>query len=285
MARATALDDLAYLDRLGLEPEAPSVDALHRLHRAHVERVPWETLWIQLGERWGTDVRESSARIANSTRGGYCFHLNGAFSALLRGLGYQVTLHVGGVHGPVGPAPADLTNHLAVMVADLPSEANPGGRWYVDVGLGDALYDPIPLRSGHYRQDPFDLALDPVDTGLGDWHLTHGEGGSFSGMSWSATPIQMNTFDRRHEWLSSDPDSGFVRTLVVQRRDAGSVVVLRGRTLRRIGAGACETVLATGAELFEVLADLFGIDISDIDDVRRTALWHRVCAHSLGPSA
>lgn len=32
----------AYLARLGLEHEPPSVDALFRLHKAHVERVPYE---------------------------------------------------------------------------------------------------------------------------------------------------------------------------------------------------------------------------------------------------
>jgi arylamine N-acetyltransferase len=171
-----------------------------------------------------------------------------------------------------------LTNHLVLCMADLPSEANPGGRWYVDVGLGDALYNPVPLRAGRYRQTPFDLSLDPVDVGLGDWHLTHGDGGSFSGMSWNSTPIEMDTFDRRHQWLSSAADSGFVRTLVVQRREAESVVVLRGLKLRRVGVAPCETVLASSTELFDVLADVFGFDVGGIDDNRRTALWDRVVA-------
>ena len=30
-----------------------------RLHRAQVERVPYETMWIHAGERWGIDPRES----------------------------------------------------------------------------------------------------------------------------------------------------------------------------------------------------------------------------------
>ena len=35
----------AYLDRLGLEAEPPSANGLRRLHRRHVEEVPYETLW------------------------------------------------------------------------------------------------------------------------------------------------------------------------------------------------------------------------------------------------
>jgi hypothetical protein len=60
MEEATGLDHYiaAYLDRLGLDREPPSVEALARLHRAHVERVPYETLWIPLGEDWTVDPVE-----------------------------------------------------------------------------------------------------------------------------------------------------------------------------------------------------------------------------------
>ena len=54
---------------------------MFRLHRAHVERVPYETLWIQLEQYWDIDPIASATRIATETRGGYCFHLNGALSA------------------------------------------------------------------------------------------------------------------------------------------------------------------------------------------------------------
>src|SRR3954463_7693768 len=93
----------AYLDRLGLDAEPPSADALRRLHRRQVERVPYETLWIHAGERWGIDPVEAMTRIALHGRGGYCYHLNGALGLLLRSLGYSVHGHVGGVHGADGP--------------------------------------------------------------------------------------------------------------------------------------------------------------------------------------
>lgn len=80
----------AYLRRLGLDAEPPSVDALQRLHRRQVERIPYETMWIQAGEAWGIDPVDSVARIALQGRGGYCYHLNGAFCELLQSLGYAV---------------------------------------------------------------------------------------------------------------------------------------------------------------------------------------------------
>ena len=45
----------AYLRRLGLDREPPTVEALFRIHRAHLERVPYETTWIHLGEPWTVD--------------------------------------------------------------------------------------------------------------------------------------------------------------------------------------------------------------------------------------
>ena len=59
--------------RLGLDAEPPSVDALFRLHRAQVERVPYETLWIPMGEAWSVDVRESVERVANRAAAGTAF--------------------------------------------------------------------------------------------------------------------------------------------------------------------------------------------------------------------
>ena len=41
-------DDLrdAYLRHLGIEREPPSIDGLQRLLVAHLDRVPFETMWI-----------------------------------------------------------------------------------------------------------------------------------------------------------------------------------------------------------------------------------------------
>jgi arylamine N-acetyltransferase len=266
----------AYLDRLGVAPEPPSADALFRLHRAHTERVPYETLWIHLGDRWDVDPVSSAVRVARQRRGGYCFHLNGAFSELLRALGYDVTRHVGGVHGPDGPSPGAMSNHLVLTVAGLPSDEHPSGVWYVDVGLGDALYEPLPQRVGEYHQEPFDLGLEETRGGVGDWHLTHDPAGAFPGMAWRSAPADMGEFAAMHEFLSTSPDSGFVKVLSAQRRDATGVDILRGLTLLRVGDGASRTTLATDTELFDALGDLFGLPIDVVDAQDRAKLWDRV---------
>lgn len=265
----------AYLARLGLDPEPPSVDALFRLHRAHVERVPYETLWIHMGDRWTIDADESLQRIATRRRGGYCFHLNGAFSELLRALGYDVVRHVGGVHGPDGPTEAEMTNHLVLTVNGLPTDANPEGIWYVDAGLGDAMHDPLPLIAGAYDQGPFQLGLEetPGDGEVGDWHLTHDPKGVFSGMTWRSAPTEIEVFAPRHEWLSTDAESGFVKVLSAQRRDATGVDILRGLTLSRVGELETESTLTTKAELIEALRDVFGFEPDTFDPDTFDVLW------------
>jgi N-hydroxyarylamine O-acetyltransferase len=286
VAVITATDRDAYLARLGLDAEPPSVEGLFRLHRAHAERVTYETLWIHLGERWGIGVAESVARIATRGRGGYCFHLNGAFSGLLRSLGYDVARHVGGVHGPAGPAEESMTNHLVLTVHGLPTDTNPDGSWYVDAGLGDALYEPVPLLAGQYRQDPFDFVLDETPGAIGDWHLTHDPAGGFAGMAWRSPTAEMDAFAERHAWLSTSPDSGFVRVLTAQRRDASGVDILRGLSLKRIGDRASESTLTSRAELADVLGDLFGLDVSPVSDQAWDALWEGVHAtHAAWESA
>jgi N-hydroxyarylamine O-acetyltransferase len=266
----------AYLARLGLEAEPPSADALFRLHRAQVERVPYETLWIQLGETYGVETGESLQRVATTTRGGYCFHLNGAFSELLGSLGYDVVRHVGGVHGPDGPSEAELTNHLVLTVRGLPTDANPDGTWYVDAGLGDALHEPLPLRAGTYAQGPFTLALEATPGGVGDWHLQHDPDGGFSGMSWRETPVTIDAFAARHQWLSTSPESKFVKLLNVQRRDATGVDIIRGLTMKRLGASATATTITDPRELCDVLGDCFGFDLSVIGDAALDHLWPRL---------
>jgi N-hydroxyarylamine O-acetyltransferase len=270
-------DDVeAYLKRLGLEAEPPSADALFRLHRAQVERVPYETVWLHLGEPWTIDPQESVARVAHRGRGGYCFQVNGAFSELLGALGYDVTRHIGGVHGPDGPDEAAMANHLVLNVAGLPSADNVEGTWYVDAGLGDALYEPLPLRAGDYEQGPFRYTLSETPGEIADWRFTHDPRGSFRAMSWRAAPAEISDFAAQHERLSTAPDSLFVQYLIVQRRDATGVDILVGLGLRRLDAeGSRVRVLTERADWFAALTDVFGLRLDGVEPAALDRLWEK----------
>jgi N-hydroxyarylamine O-acetyltransferase len=279
MAAASRLDVAAYLDRLGLpEQGRPSIEALRRLHRAHVEHVPYESLEIQLGRPTTVDPLESAERIVQRRRGGYCYHLNGAFSALLGALGYRVTRHVGGVQRTHDHAAGATAAHMALTVEGLPDETCPEGVWMADVGLGAALHEPLPLRDGVYRQGHLEFGVRRSDAVAGGWRLDNDPRGSFVGMDFRAEPAEIADFAAMHEYLSTAPESPFVRVSVVQRRDSSGADVLRGITLTRLGDPTPATVLRARVEWYEALADLFGLTLEDVDATERERLWKRLLA-------
>ena len=266
-----------YLARLGVEAEEPSVDALARIHRAHVERVPYETFWIHLGERWGIEPASSMERIAHTARGGYCFQLNGALAGLLTALGYEVTVHAAGVHGDAGAAAA-MGNHAAVVVHGLPSESNPGGRWYVDAGLGDVLHEPLPLRAWRGSDAHAGYELAPVSDGVGHWRLAANSAGGVAAVTIDARPVHIGSFRARHLFNATSGESSFARTVTAQRRHATGTDVLRGCVLtRRVRTLASSETFASRASWLAALGDVFGMRL-EVDAAALDDLWARVQA-------
>ena len=269
------MDVTGYLERLGCQAEPPGLEALTRLHAAHVERVPYESLEIQLERPTALDPAESLGRIL-AGRGGYCFHLNGAFSALLEALGYQVTRHIAGVQDRTGDRPNLDRNHLALTVAGLPD--SPDTAWLVDTGLGDGLHHPIPLREGTYEQFPHTYRLRPSEVAPGGWRFEHDDSGSFLAFDFSPAPAAMADFAAKHEWLSTAPESGFVRVCTIQRRDAKGIDILRARTLVRRGEGEKREFIESEADWWAAAGDVFGIPAAGFTADERAVLWRKVVA-------
>lgn len=267
----------AYLRRLGL-PERLSApigaEALRALHTAHVEKVAYEALEIWLGRPTTVDPVESAERIIGG-RGGYCYHLNGAFSELAGTLGYDVTRHAGGVQNR-GEQPGVTGNHLVLTVRGLPSEANPGGEWLVDLGLGDGLHEPLPLVAGTYRQGPFTYGLRPSEVAPGGWRFEHDPSGSFEGMDFGMEPADISEFAGMHRRLTTSPESGFVRVATVQRRDAYGVDTLRGLVLTRLGNNAHSVTLGSARDYYAALADVFLLPLDDVSAGEKDKLWRRL---------
>jgi len=270
------LDVPGYLARLGLErPIPPSSEGLRMLHRAHVERVPFETLWIHLGDFPTVSPYASSMRFI-SGRGGYCVQLNGGFALLLAALGYDVELHVGWVRGE-GWTSASIaspdTRHLALTVAC------DGQRWFVDAGLGDALHEPLPLCEGQYQQGPFTYLLTPWDSVPGGWRFHHDQVGSFVTMEFDTKPATMAEFAASHRYVMHSPESAFLRVATVQRRDAKGIDVLRGLDVIRIDeSGQTRHEIDAAGDWFGVIADVFGMSLKDVAAEEKARLWDRVRA-------
>ena len=280
-----------YLARLGIEQTPPSIESLFALHRAQIERIPYESTWIHLGEHRSIDEGSSVAFLVDAGRGGYCFHLNGAFGALLRALGFRVEVHVGVVCGDLPDASA-FGNHMVLTVSGLSTEANPSGNWYVDTGLGDGLYEPLPLLVGRYRQGPMEFHLSQPTDGVGDWRLTHDPKGAFVSMSWQTRTATVDEFEVSHTHLSTSPDSPFVQTVCVQRRNATTLTALRALTLSTItGDGKRKSILDDRVQWFAALHDIFDLRLDNATDAACDLLWRsaneshvRHLARKVGPS-
>jgi len=132
---------LAYLDRIGYTGRTiPSADTLRAIHRAHLLSVPFENLDIGLGRKIVCDEEAFLRQIVDNERGGFCYQMNGAFAALLRALGFQVTLLSARVNREDG-SPGPEFDHLALKV-DLEEP------WLADVGFGDSFVEPLRLQTG-----------------------------------------------------------------------------------------------------------------------------------------
>ncbi|ASW53459.1 arylamine N-acetyltransferase [Plantactinospora sp. KBS50] len=265
----------AYLRRLGLDPEAerratPAPERLCRLHAAHVASVAYETLWIALGESRGIAPAES-ARYVVCGRGGYCYQLNSAFSALLASLGYPVRWHRAGVQRRRDPAPPGADgNHLTLT-------ARVDGRsWWLDVGLGDGPLEPAPLAT---TTGP-GFRLRRSDVVPGGWRLDHEPGGGFVGMDFTLGATGPAALLPRHVAQSGAATSSFVRVVTVQRRTPAGVAALRGCVLTERPAADSASVreVLRYAEWRALLADGFGLVLDDVPADRLTAVWRRLRA-------
>ena len=122
----------AYLARIAYTgPTPPTIETLRSIHRAHLQTVPFENLDISLGRTIVVDEDATVRKIVEQRRGGFCYEMNGAFAALLRALGFRVTLLAARVARPQGGEGPEF-DHLTLRV-DLEEP------WLADVGFGESF--------------------------------------------------------------------------------------------------------------------------------------------------
>jgi N-hydroxyarylamine O-acetyltransferase len=127
----------AYLQRFGYNGgRIPNAETLRNLHHAHLLAVPFENLDIHWGRPIILDEKSLYEKIVLRRRGGFCYEANGLFAALLRELGFNVTLLSARVMDDykLGPEFDHMT--LLVQLEE---------RWLADVGFGDSFREPLRL--------------------------------------------------------------------------------------------------------------------------------------------
>ena len=263
----------AYLELLGVDAARGEVDAptLVALARAQVMRVPYENIDIYRGRPPGIEPLSCAERVI-AGRGGYCYHLNGAFATLLEWLQVDVTRHVSGVQGHSADGPLLSGNHLG-LTARMPD----GSEWFVDAGLGDGPSAPLPLVFGRYEEDGFSYELRPSSLGDGGWRFEHDARGAFVGADFARAPAGTSDFLAMHHELSTSPSSGFVRVAAIMRRTDGGIEILRGCEHSFVtAAGTTSSEVTSEGDWWGVVIDEFGLGYGDLPADERTRVWAQV---------
>ena len=257
------LDD--YLERIGHDgPVGADLETLRQLHRRHSIAIPYEDIDVQLRVPVDLDPERIFDKLVTRRRGGWCYEMNGLFWWALREIGFDVTRMVGGVIGEVAGDLGHLGNHLVLRV-DLD-----GRRWLVDVGLGAAMIEPIPLEPGEHEAGGRVFRLESTGNGL--WRFHNAEGVNPPMFDLDEQPDE----DRLAlvcQTLQDDDESVFRQNLIVNRFDDSGTqtLALVGRVI--FHPDGTKHTLADAEELVEVLEREFGLVQPDLHE-----LWPGVAA-------
>ena len=128
----------SYLKRINYDGgREATAETLRNLQVAHLQSVPFENLSIHAHEPIILNDDALFTKIVENRRGGFCYEANGSFAALLRALGFDVSMLAAGVANDQGGFGPEF-DHMALLV-------KLDDRWLVDVGFGDSFLEPLLL--------------------------------------------------------------------------------------------------------------------------------------------
>jgi N-hydroxyarylamine O-acetyltransferase len=243
----------AYLERIGFSgPADNSLETLRRLHLAHLYTVPFENLDIHRSCPIVLDKAALFDKIVTRRRGGFCYELNGLFCALLRELGFRVTMLSARVARQEGDFSPDF-DHLCLRV-DL------HGPWLVDIGFGDGFRLPLRLNCAAVQPEEdheYFIAVDGDSRvlnrsdGIGDWKPQY---------QFSLTPHALEDFSERCRFHQTSADSHFTRERICSLATPAGRITLSGmRLIVSTGPERTERLLNGPREYAATLREEFGM--------------------------
>lgn len=255
------IDRAAYLARIGVQDEvAPTLATLHLLQLAHLRTVPFENLDIHLGRPIVLDEARLFDKIVTRRRGGFCYELNGLFAALLREIGFSVTL-LGAQFPSEDGHPAPELDHLTLLVN---GEGFPTPL-LADIGAGRGSFArPLRMDTTLEQWQPeagAGFRLLPENAGMRLWRRE--PGGTWEReFAYTWTPRQLADFQEGCHFHQTSPDSHFTRqrisTLMTPR---GRVTISERRLIVTQDGVRTEQELPDETAWHDALRAHFGIDL------------------------
>jgi N-hydroxyarylamine O-acetyltransferase len=257
------LDLGVYLKRIGWSgPPEPTRPTLAALMRAHMTAIPFENLDVLLGRPIHLDLDRLFAKLVDARRGGYCFEHTTLLQAVLDRFGYQVRAHAARVIMLTPRTDAARTHMFLTVDID-------GQPWVVDPGFGGhGPLVPLPLRDAtEVREGPDVHRLVRQDD---EWVLQTDIDGRTTPL-WTSTLESLPPIDfvMANHYVSTYADSPFVTRLMLRALTArGRVSVMNRDVTIRSGPAAVRSQLADRAALRRLLAEHFGFDLPEVEQLR-----------------
>lgn len=204
-----------------------NVETLREIHSQHLLHILYENLDVQLGHPVDLNVERIYNKIVEGRRGGWCYEMNGLLGWALETIGFKVMRMAGAVMRET-QGDAQLGNHLVLQIM---LEA----PYLADVGLGDGLREPIPLREGSYQQESLHYRLELLQDGY--WRLHNQPGSNVSSFDFKQEPASEQLLAEKSQWLQTDEESPFKKLFVAYRFTPDSILMQLGKTFTVVDDG------------------------------------------------
>lgn len=225
--------------------------------------VPYEAIDVFAGRPVTQDLTAIQDKIIVRQRGGWCYETNRLLAWALAALGFDVRLATAAAYNHK-MEDDDMGGHVVPIVT------LDGMEWLCDLGLGDALRQPIPLREGEHRDGPFTFRLDRLGNTF--WRFWNHSLGDPTNFVMDPGPLDEARIAHKHAELQADPQSSFRKNFQIMRMESSGATIIYGRVLRRATAhGVSKTLIAGPKEMEELLSSEFGLSGVEVEP-----LWPRI---------
>ncbi len=240
----------SYLDRIGFAGRAePNLACLTEIHRRQAFAIPYDTLDIHLGRPLDRDTVRIFQKMVTRRRGGWCYETHVLLHWALQEVGFNTRIVTAAIHreqfGEV-----KWGNHTAILV-DLDQ------TYLADLGLGDGIRDPIPLREGVYDQGRLRFSLERTADGC--WRFRNHAFAYPTNFDFRDEPLDEALIDRVSAAYQSGEDPLYHKNLAIQIMFPETVTCLSGRVLRFKTPDGTTKRLVQKHEFEDVLRNVFGI--------------------------
>lgn len=242
-----------YLDRIEFTGKIDtSVECLTQLMRCHLFSIPFENLDVQRNHFVSLIPEEIVKKIIYSSRGGYCYEVNGIFAMALTAIGFKYQFC--GARPMFYPTLRPKTH--VVLIVDIDNE-----KFVCDLGFGSfGIRAPISLNQLNQtiQQDYDQFELSKLDqyTYLVKAKVENEWKNQFC---FDLYPMQWIDMTLPNYFNSTHPDTIFVQKLLVVKHNPDGRGILLGNQLKRYTKGEIEMTEIKAEDITSILKSEFGI--------------------------